>query len=157
MSSLSSYHSTRHKSFGYTEVSSCNKPRSIHLDSAFKLMRYFNDINNHGIFFLSTTSSLTSQGCTNFEWACCPTTCRSTIGYFTIVDAKSIASLSSKKVEYRDLTKLTSKLVWLQYVFTKGINIPKPISIYSNNHVANHILEISIFTKERNTLKSIAK
>lgn len=93
-------------------------PRTSHMDAAFHVLRYLRGTINHGIF-LSSSSSLHMQGYADSDWVGCPTTRRSTIGYFTMLGASLVSwkskkqptvSLSSAEAEYRALANLTIEL-----------------------------------------------
>lgn len=130
------------------------QPCSGHLDAAHRVVRYLKGIVSHGIF-LSATSSLSLAGYTDSDWAGCPTTRRSTTGYFTMLGNSHISwkskkqptiSLSSAEAEYHALAKLTSELQWLHYLFTDlRVAIPKPIRVYCHNQAAIHISENPVF------------
>ena len=93
-------------------------PYSFHLDAANRVLRYLKGSTGKGLF-LSTSSSLTLVECADFDWAGCPTTRRSTIGYFTMLGSSPISwktmkqptiSRSSTEAEYRSIAALASKL-----------------------------------------------
>ncbi|XP_026400352.1 uncharacterized protein LOC113296252 [Papaver somniferum] len=130
------------------------QPCSSHLEAAHRVVRYLKGTVSTGIF-LSATSSLSLTGYTDSDWAGCPTTLRSTTGYFTMLGDSPISwkskkqptiSLSSAEAEYRALARLTSELQWLHYLFQDlRIHIPKPIPVYCDNQVAFHISENTVF------------
>lgn len=129
-------------------------PRTCHLDAVFRILRYLRGTVNHGIF-LSSSSKLHLQGYTDSDWAGCPTTRRSTTGYFTMIGASPISwkskkqstiSRSSAEAEYRALANLTAELQWLTYLFHDlGISHPSPIPVYCDNQAAIHIAENPVF------------
>ena len=106
-------------------------PYSSHLDAANRVLCYLKGSVGKGLF-LSASSSLTLVGYVDSDWVGCPTTRRSTIGYFTMLGSSPISwktkkqptvSCSSAEAEYRSLAALTSKLQWLKYLLSDlGIN-----------------------------------
>ena len=129
-------------------------PRTTHLDAAFCILRYLKGTRNHGIF-LSSASSLTLQGYTDSDWAGCPTTRRSTTGYFTMIGSSPISwkskkqptvACSSAEAEYRALAKCTAEIQWLHYLL-RDLDCPQqgPIKIYCDNKAAIHIAENPVF------------
>ena len=90
-------------------------PYSTHLDATNQVLRYLKCTVGKGLF-LSASSSLTFVGYACSDWASCPTTPRSTTGYFTMLGSSPISwktkkqptiSCSSVEAEYRSLAALT--------------------------------------------------
>ena len=90
-------------------------PYSTHLDATNQVLRYRKCTVGKGLF-ISASISLTFVGYGYFDWASCPTTPRSTTGYFTMLGSSPISwktkkqptiSCSSVKAEYRSLVALT--------------------------------------------------
>ena len=127
---------------------------SSHLDAADRVLHYLKGSGGKGLFPFAF-SSLTLIGCADFDWADCPTTRRSTTGYFTMLESSLISwktkkqptvSHSSAEAEYRSLAALTSELQQLKYILSDlGINHSKPISIHSDSQAAIHIVENLVF------------
>ena len=129
-------------------------PHSTHLDAAHRVLRYLKGSVGTGLF-LSATSSLSLSGYADSDWAGCPTTRRSTTGYFTMLGSSPISwktkkqstvSRSSAEAEYRSLSSLTSELLWLRYLLRDlGICHDHPIPIYCDNQAAIHIAQNPVF------------
>ncbi|XP_026429342.1 uncharacterized protein LOC113325364 [Papaver somniferum] len=130
------------------------QPCSGHLEAAHRVVRYLKGNVSNDIF-LSATSSLSLAGYTDSDWAGCPTTRRSTTGYFAMLGDSLISwkskkqqtiSLYSAEAEYRALSRFTSELQWLHYLFQDlRITITKPIPVYCDKQAAIHISENPVF------------
>ena len=129
-------------------------PYSSHLDAANRVLCYLKGSVGKGLF-LSASSSLTLVGYANSNWVGCPTTRRSTTGYFTMLGFSPIfwktktqptVSRSSTEAEYRSLAALTFELQWLKYLLSNlGINHSQPISVHCDSQAAIHIVENPVF------------
>ncbi|XP_030478360.2 uncharacterized mitochondrial protein AtMg00810-like [Cannabis sativa] len=102
------------------------KPRTPHLQAVHHLIRYLKGSPGQGLLY-STSSSLHLCGFSYFDWASCPTTRRSTIG-FCVFFGDCLVSWRTKKqrkisknsteAEYHALAASSSELTWLQYLLT---------------------------------------
>uniref|UniRef100_A0A803Q998 Mitochondrial protein n=1 Tax=Cannabis sativa TaxID=3483 RepID=A0A803Q998_CANSA len=102
------------------------KPRTPHLQEVHHLIRYLKGSPGQGLLY-STSSSLHLCGFSYFDWASCPTTRRSTIG-FCVFFGDCLVSWRTKKqrkisknsteAEYHALAASSSELTWLQYLLT---------------------------------------
>lgn len=129
-------------------------PRSTHYDAAIRILRYLQGSASQGIL-LPSNSTLSLKGFTDSDWAGCPTTRRSTTGYFTMLGNSPISwkskkqptvSRSSAEAEYRAMANLASELQWLHFLFTDlGIHHTNPIPLYCDNQAAIHISENPVF------------
>lgn len=129
-------------------------PRSTHFEAAFRILRYLKGSIDCGIL-LSSKRSLSLKGFTDSDWAGCPTTRRSTTGYFTMLGNSPISwkskkqptvSRSSAEAEYRAMANLASELQWLHYLFSDlGLLHTQPIPLYCDNQAAIHISENPVF------------
>ncbi|RHN52451.1 putative RNA-directed DNA polymerase [Medicago truncatula] len=129
-------------------------PYSSHFDAATRVLRYLKGSVGKGLF-LSASSSINLVGYADSDWAGCPTTRRSTTGYFTMLGSNPISwktkkqptiSRSSAEAEYRSLATLSSELQWLKYLLSDlGIDHPQPITIYCDSQAAIHIAENPVF------------
>jgi hypothetical protein len=129
-------------------------PCTTHLDAATRVLRYLKGSVGKGLF-LSASSSLNLIGYADSDWAGCPTTRRSTTGYFTMLGSYPISwktkkqptiSRSSAEAEYRSLATLSSELQWLKYLLSDlGIDHPQPITVHCDSQAAIHIAENPVF------------
>jgi hypothetical protein len=129
-------------------------PCTTHLDAATRVLRYLKGSVGKGLF-LSASSSLNLVGYADSDWAGCPTTRRSTTGYFTMLGSNPISwktkkqptiSRSSAEAEYRSLATLSSELQWLKYLLSDlGIDHPQPITVHCDSQAAIHIAENPVF------------
>ena len=129
-------------------------PHSTHLDATNWVFRYLKGTVGKGLF-LSESSSLTIIGYADSDWAGCPTSRRSTTGYFTMFGSSLISwktkkqptiSCSSAEAEYRSLVALTSELQWLKYLLSDlGFNHLQPIVVHCDSQAAIHIAENPVF------------
>lgn len=99
-------------------------PRDVHLQAAKRILRYLKGTLGHGLRFVSTTSSCLT-GYVDFDWAGCPDTRRSTMGYCVFLGANLISwaakkqvtvSQSSTEAEYKALSTATSEVMWISYL-----------------------------------------
>jgi len=129
-------------------------PCSSHFDAATRVLRYLKGSVGKGLF-LSASSFINLVGYADSDWAGCPTTRRSTTGYFTMLGSNPISwktkkqptiSCSSAEAEYRSLATLSSELQWLKYLLSDlSIDHPQPITIYCDSQAAIHIAENPVF------------
>lgn len=130
------------------------KPRTSHFHAALRIVRYLKGTIDYGIM-LSSKTGLSLKGFIDSDWAGCPTTRRSTTGYFVMMGDNPISwkskkqptvSRSSAEAEYRALANLTSELQWLRYSLNDfHISPPSPIPVYCDNQAAMHISENPVF------------
>lgn len=97
-------------------------PRQPHLEVAYHVLRYLKSTPSQGIFF-PCESALTLQRYCDADWARCPTTRRSTIGYIIFLGhspiswhfkKQTVVSHSSIEAEYRAMATTVSELIWLK-------------------------------------------
>lgn len=103
--------------------------------------------------FVSTTSSYLT-GYVDSDWAGCPDTRRSTMGYCIFLGENLVSwaakkqvtvSQSSTEAEYKALSTATSELMWISYLL-RDIGIPlSSIRIYSDNMGATQLAANPIF------------
>ncbi|XP_030478311.1 uncharacterized mitochondrial protein AtMg00810-like [Cannabis sativa] len=96
-------------------------PRTPHLQAVHHFLRYLKGSPGQGLLY-SASSSLNLRGFSDFDWASCPITRRSTTGFCIFIGdcliswrtkKQPIISRSSAEAEYRALAATGSELTWL--------------------------------------------
>lgn len=83
-----------------------HEPKQPHLDAALRVLRYLKSSPGQGIFFSSSCSLNISAFCDS-DWASCPMTRKSTIGYITFLGTSPISwKPRSKQLSLNLLLKL---------------------------------------------------
>ncbi|KAM6589696.1 hypothetical protein CsatA_012301 [Cannabis sativa] len=123
-------------------------PRTQHMQAINHLICYLKGSPGQGILY-SNTSSLNLRGFSDSDWASCPITRRSTMGFCIFLGDCLISwktkkqptiSKSSAEAEYRPLATTTSEISWLQYLLSDfQIQQTGPAFIYCDNQSAIHI------------------
>ncbi|XP_022865063.1 uncharacterized protein LOC111384949 [Olea europaea var. sylvestris] len=134
-------------------------PRASHLTAAHRVLRYLKGTSGHGIFF-AASSGLQLTAYIDSDWASCPTTRRSTTGYFIQLGTnpiswrtkkQTIVAHSSAKAEYRAIAVTTCELIWLKTLLADlCISHSLAINLFCNNQSALRIAWntiADIFTK----------
>ena len=127
-------------------------PRIEHWEAALRVVRYLKG--TQGIL-LHSDCDLTLQGWCDSDWAACPLTRRSLIGWLVFL-GKSLVSLKTKKqhtvsrssaeAEYRSMAPITCELKWLKgLLLSLGVNHPKSIDLFCDSESALHIAKNPIF------------
>ncbi|XP_024163972.1 uncharacterized mitochondrial protein AtMg00810-like [Rosa chinensis] len=131
-----------------------NQPRKMHWESALRVIRYLKSAPGQGLFF-SSINDLKLRAYCESDWAGCPVTRRSTIGYFVFLGPSLISwrskrqktvSLSSVEVEYRAMTGTFCELTWLHYLLRDlGLSLREPALLFCDNKAALHIAANPVF------------
>ncbi|KAF5469588.1 hypothetical protein F2P56_013650, partial [Juglans regia] len=129
-------------------------PRAPHMQAATRVLRYIKGGPGQGIFFPSA-NTLHVTAYTDSDWASCPTTRRSTTGYFVQIGTSPISwrtknqttvARSSAEAEYRAMAVTTCELTWLKQLLTDlGVSHPEPIRLHCDNQSALHIAHNPVF------------
>uniref|UniRef100_A0A3Q7JL35 Reverse transcriptase Ty1/copia-type domain-containing protein n=1 Tax=Solanum lycopersicum TaxID=4081 RepID=A0A3Q7JL35_SOLLC len=97
------------------------QPKRSHLDAALRVIRYLKKQPGQGLLLESDSDGQVTAFC-DADWASCPLTRKSVIGYMikigqSLISWKAkkqkIVSRSSAEAEYRSLASTVSELVWL--------------------------------------------
>ncbi|XP_043725812.1 uncharacterized mitochondrial protein AtMg00810-like [Telopea speciosissima] len=131
-----------------------HQPHQPHLDAVHRLLQYLKATVGQGLYY-SVTSSLELRAYCDFDWARCPMTRRSTIGYCIFIGncpiswktkkQHTISQLSAKE-EYQAMAVTTCEITWLSYLFQDiGFSIPKPVLLFCDNQAALHIAANPVF------------
>ncbi|GAA0150839.1 transmembrane signal receptor [Lithospermum erythrorhizon] len=119
------------------------------------VVKYLRGIISHGLTYAAGGFSLSVQAYCDADWAKCPITRRSVLGYCILIDS-SLVSWKSKKqttiskspaeAEYRSAASTVCELKWINYIL-QDIKQPchLPLSLGCDNKSAIHIIENPIF------------
>ena len=129
-------------------------PHLLHMQAATRVLRYIKGSPGQGILFPSS-NTLHVTAYTDSDWASCPTTRRSTTGYFIQLGTSPISwrtkkqttvARSSAEAEYRVMAVTTCELTWLKQLLADfGISHPEPFSLHCDNQSALHIAHNPVF------------
>ncbi|KAL4187707.1 hypothetical protein AMTRI_Chr09g40320 [Amborella trichopoda] len=129
-------------------------PRQPHMDAALCVLRFLKSSLGKDIL-LPLSNNLQLLGYSDFDWASCPTTCCSVIGFCTFIGEspiswrtkkQSIVSRSTAKDEYRATVTTTCELVWLKHLLHDlGFAHSQPMHLYCDNQAALHIASNLVF------------
>lgn len=101
-----------------------DKPTTLHLQVAHRVLRYLKGCLRTGIFYLAS-SSFDLRAFSDSDWAGCPETRRSITGYCIFLGDSLICwrakkqptvSRSSSEAEYRALASTVCEVQWLHYL-----------------------------------------
>ncbi|XP_017970478.1 PREDICTED: uncharacterized mitochondrial protein AtMg00810-like [Theobroma cacao] len=131
-----------------------DKPSEVHLQAAFRVLRYLKTVPGQGILF-STDSNLCLQAYSDSDWAGCLDTRRLVTG-FGVLLGKSLISWKAKKqsvvartsteAEYRVIAATCCEVIWLLYLL-KDFNVEHScaVKLFCDNQSTLHICRNPIF------------
>ncbi|XP_035548677.1 uncharacterized mitochondrial protein AtMg00810-like [Juglans regia] len=129
-------------------------PRVPHMTAATHVLRYIKGTPGQSIFF-SSSNDMHVSAYTDSDWASCPTTRRSTTGFFITLGSSPISwrtkkqttvARSSTEAEYRAMAVTTCELVWIQQLLHDlGISHKDPMTLYCDNQSALYIAQNPVF------------
>ncbi|KAL5798940.1 hypothetical protein ACOSQ2_003760 [Xanthoceras sorbifolium] len=139
-----------------------HQPRKDHWEAALRVVCYLKSAPGQGLFF-SSTSDLWLRAYFDSDWAGCPLTRRSTIGYCVFLGPSLISwrskrqktvSLSSAEAEYRAMTGACCELTWLRYLLRDlGVLQQEAALLYCDNKATIHIAANPIFHERTRHIK----
>ena len=129
-------------------------PRHLHLSAVRRIIRYILGILSRGLFFL-TGSSPQLQAYSDTDWASCPDTRKSTMGWCMFLGDALISwkckkqdsiSKSSTEAEYRAMFAACSEIIWLRGLLTElGFSQYQPTPLHADNTSAIQIAANPIY------------
>ncbi|KAL2232434.1 UNVERIFIED_CONTAM: Retrovirus-related Pol polyprotein from transposon RE1 [Sesamum indicum] len=142
-------------SYGAQQLSQfVHRPCKEHLAAALHLVKYLKGTSTKCLFF-PAHNSFSLTGYCDADWASCPDSRRSLIGYCVFLGSALISwktkkqptiSRSTAEAEYRSLAATVCELQWISYLL-KDFQVPiqTPIPLYCDNQVAFHIVANPVF------------
>ncbi|CAN1266422.1 Retrovirus-related Pol polyprotein from transposon TNT 1-94 [Linum perenne] len=142
-------------SYGVQQLSQFqSKPTEVHLQAAYKVIRYLKQAPGQGLFFARDTN-LELSGYSDSDWASCPDSRRSTTGYCLFLGSSLLSwktkkqgtvSRSSSEAEYRALAQLCCEVQWLVGLLHElGVEQSSPVKLYCDNQSALYIAQNPVF------------
>ncbi|XP_025617311.1 secreted RxLR effector protein 161-like [Arachis hypogaea] len=117
-------------------------PTILHLKAAHKILKYIKGAPTKRLFFL-VKSDLSVTRFTDSDWASCPNSRRSTLAYCFYIGGvnvswkskkQTIVAASSTEAEYRAMTSITKKAVWIRKIWLDlDMPLTNPISLYCDS------------------------
>ena len=118
------------------------------------MTRYLKGCPGQGIL-LRLDCDLTLSGWCDSDWASCPLTRRSLLGWFVFLGHSPISwktkrqvtvSRSSAEAEYKSMVVVTCELKWLKgFLISLGVHHPKAISLFCDSQSALYIAQNPVF------------
>ena len=125
-----------------------SQPRKPHLLEENRIMQYLKATPGQGILY-STTSKLHIKAFVDVDWASCPDTRISMIGFYVFLGDSLISrkskkqqtnSRSSTKAEYRLMAMALCEVIWLLYLLRDfQVEHPRVALLFCDSQVALHI------------------
>ncbi|XP_019184653.1 PREDICTED: uncharacterized protein LOC109179610 [Ipomoea nil] len=131
-----------------------DKPTSLHLQAAYRVLRYLKAAHGQGLFFPSS-SDLYLKAFSDSDWGACVYTKKSVTGFCIFLGNALISwkskkqptvSKSSSEAEYRALATTTCEIQWLSFLLTEfGVQNDEEVAIYCDSKSAIAIAENPVF------------
>lgn len=139
-------------------------PREPHFTALKRILRYIKGTIDHGLQL--TKSSITDLvAYSDADWAGCPSTRRSTSGYYVFLGDSLIAwsskrqntvSRSSAEAEYRGVANAVAETTWIRNLLHDlGLHLPKATFVYCDNISAVYLSSNPVQHQRTNTSKLI--
>ena len=129
-------------------------PRKSHMLAARRVLQYIKGTPGQGIYFLAESDFQLKAFC-DTDWAGCPDTRKSLIGYCVFLGnsliswrskKQTVVSRSSAEAEYRAMVSTCCEITWLFYVLEDfKIEHTKAALMYCDNKAALHIAANPVF------------
>ena len=130
------------------------QPRIPHMKAATRILQYIKGTPGQAVFF-PVESDLQLKAFCDADWAGCPNTRKSLIGYCVFFGDSLISwrskkqdmvSRSSAEAEYKSMATTTYEVTWLLYLL-RDLHIPRerPVLLYCDNQAAIHISADPVF------------
>ncbi|KAJ3687146.1 hypothetical protein LUZ61_016310 [Rhynchospora tenuis] len=129
-------------------------PLDVHYNAAIRVLRYLKGSPGQGIVLSADNDFLLSGYCDS-DWASCPLTRRSLIGYFVMLGDSPISwktkkqhtvSRSSAEAEYRSMATTSCELTWLKSLLKSlGVSHTRPMKLICDSQAALHIAANPVF------------
>ena len=123
-------------------------PSNAHYNALLHTLNYVHSTAGQGIL-LNASDKLSLQAFSDSDWASCPNTRRSIIGYILLLGGSPISwkskkqatvSRSSTEAEYRALTSASSEITWIVRLLDElEISKLQPFTLHCVNQSAIHI------------------
>ncbi|CAL1355334.1 unnamed protein product [Linum trigynum] len=137
-------------------------PSQMHLDAAFRVLRYIKGSPGQGLFFpIDATLRLTAY--CDADWGGSQRTRRSTTGYFITLGSAPISwrtkkqrvvARSSAEAEYRAMASTVREIIWLRWLLQElGVPQSGPTPLHCDNQAALHIANNRSFMSALNMWK----
>ncbi|XP_070025648.1 uncharacterized mitochondrial protein AtMg00810-like [Nicotiana sylvestris] len=132
-------------------------PKSSHMEGDLRVVRYIKQSLGLEIL-MSTTSSTQLKAYCDADWAACPNTRKSIIGYL-VQFGDSLISWKSKKqssisrsfaeAEYRSLASTVAEIVWLVGLFNKlGVALTLHVPLHWDSKSSMQITSNPVFHEQ---------
>nr|GEZ47391.1 putative reverse transcriptase, RNA-dependent DNA polymerase, Gag-polypeptide of LTR copia-type [Tanacetum cinerariifolium] len=135
-----------------------HSPLKSHLQSALNVLRYLKGSPEKGLKFSHNMLSNMFEGYADSDWAKCPKTRKSVLGYCVFYNENLISwkskkqatlSKSSTKAEYRSLGSAACEIIWILKIMKDlKVEVNLPVSLLCDNKavlqlVVNHVFQES--------------
>ncbi|PKI45998.1 hypothetical protein CRG98_033638 [Punica granatum] len=120
-----------------------------------RVLRYLKQSPGQGIYLKPISLDLAAFD--DSDWASCPLTRRSVIGYFITLGECPVSwktkkqttiSRSSAEAEYRAMAAVVSEIIWLRNLLSSlGVRMTTPTRLFCDNQAAIHITANPVFHK----------